>query len=315
MRKQIRKAMICTIAMMLVAVVTLTGVTYAWFSESNAAVVDGVTIDVVTKAGGVLMAKVANPGEYGWSYHVGLDWKGTDFYPASTTPSNLDSNNNLVFYNGELDDANLNIVTTKVLGTTTNATEGAHYFKHDLYFYNPEENPINVKLDVTPGDSAIWQSVRIGLVNHGTYTVTTENGEETVKVTADTNGVNAMIYEFKPNDHHRTGSTDYIKTYGVIAEGTDILMYGQIKDEDGKVTQTGEITQLENETITESDYVEWVNSYYAGNGDRTNPKFVIPEESYFKVTVYIWLEGQDVDCLTEVSGSKFEPTLNFTRVE
>lgn len=320
MKKQLRKAMICTIAMMLVAVVTLTGVTYAWFSESNAAVVDGVTIDVVTKAGGVLMAKVANPGENGWSYHVGLGWTTKDFVPASTTPSNLDSNKNLVFYDGVLDDSNLNMVTTTKLATTTNSTQGAHYFKHDLYFWNPEDKAVPVKLDVTPGDGAIWQSVRIALVNHGTYTVTTETDSdgkvtEKVNVTEDANGVQAMIYEFKPKDHHRTGSTDYINTYGVISEGTNVLMYGEIKDEDGNVTKTGEITKLENDSNAKSQYVELVDSYFAGHGTRTNPNFEIPKNSYFKVTVYIWLEGQDVDCLTEVAGSRFEPKLNFTRTD
>ena len=321
MKKQLRKAMICTVAMMLVAVLTLTGVTYAWFSESETAMVDGVKVSVVTKAGGVLMAKVANPGTNGWTYHVGLGWTGKNFYPASTTPSNLDSNNNLVFYGGELDDSNLNKVTTTQLPiTTTNATEGARYFKQDLYFWNPEEKEVPVKLDVTPGDSAIWQSIRVGLVNHGTYTINTTTDPEgkvteTVSgITADPNGVKAMIYEFYPFSHHRTGSTDYIKTYGIIKEGS--ILMRDVKDIGGNVTEAGEIDKLEKDGAATSEYIELVDSYYEYSGHaKNNPEFKIPANSYYKVTVYIWLEGQDVDCVDEVAGSTFETILHFQRTD
>ena len=320
MKKQIRRAMICTVAMMVAAIVSLTGVTYAWFSESTTAVVDGVKVGVVTKAGGVLMSKVPNPGTNGWSYHVGLGWTGEDFYPASTTPSNLDSNNNLVFYDGVLDDSNLNKVTTTQLPITTNATKGARYFKQDIYFYNPEEKAIPVKLDVTPGNSAIWESIRVGLVNHGTYTInTTTDSEgkvtETVSgITADPNGVAAMIYEFYPFSHHRIGSTDYIDTYGITKEGT--ILMRDIKDNKGEIIEPGEIDKLEKDGTATSEYIEKVDSYYEFTGHtKNNPEFTIPKNSYYKVTVYIWLEGQDVDCVNEVSGSTFETILNFQRTD
>jgi 1,4-dihydroxy-2-naphthoate octaprenyltransferase len=65
MRKQIRKAMICTIAMMLVAIVTLTGVTYAWFSQSDTAVVSGADVTLKSVAGGVKMSLQPNPAGSG----------------------------------------------------------------------------------------------------------------------------------------------------------------------------------------------------------------------------------------------------------
>ena len=65
MKKQLRKAMICTVAMMLVAVLTLTGVTYAWFSENNEAYVNGLNMAVVKSSGGVYISTTpANPSSF-----------------------------------------------------------------------------------------------------------------------------------------------------------------------------------------------------------------------------------------------------------
>jgi hypothetical protein len=48
-----RKAMLSTIAMLVVAVISLTGVTYAWFTAGDYATVSGMTMNVATAAGGV----------------------------------------------------------------------------------------------------------------------------------------------------------------------------------------------------------------------------------------------------------------------
>ena len=46
MKKTLRRAMLSTICMLVVAVMSLTGVTYAWFSQSTTAKVDGMTMEI-----------------------------------------------------------------------------------------------------------------------------------------------------------------------------------------------------------------------------------------------------------------------------
>ncbi|MBR0450322.1 MAG: hypothetical protein IIX30_05865, partial [Clostridia bacterium] len=70
MKKQLRKAMICTVAMMLVAVLTLTGVTYAWFSTSNEATVDGITMQVAAYEGGIYISKDPFPSNFDTSISI-----------------------------------------------------------------------------------------------------------------------------------------------------------------------------------------------------------------------------------------------------
>ena len=40
--------------------------------------------------------------------------------------------------------------------------------------------------------------------------------------------------------------------------------------------------------------------------------FTLSADSYTKITVVIWLEGQDADCLNEISGGSFAVKLGFT---
>jgi hypothetical protein len=46
---------------------------------------------------------------------------------------------------------------------------------------------------------------------------------------------------------------------------------------------------------------------------QTNISFEIPANSYYRITVYLWLEGQDVDCKNAISGSHMNIQLAFTK--
>ena len=47
MKKTLRKAMLSTICMLIVAVMSLTGVTYAWFTMADNATVEGIEMNVI----------------------------------------------------------------------------------------------------------------------------------------------------------------------------------------------------------------------------------------------------------------------------
>lgn len=62
----------------------------------------------------------------------------------------------------------------------------------------------------------------------------------------------------------------------------------------------------------ESD--EYVETFDFASADASEQLFGL-EAGYNKVRVYIWLEGQDVDCVNEVSGGTFTITLNLSKPE
>lgn len=57
MKKTLRSAMLSTICMLVVAVMSLTGVTYAWFTQSETADVTGMTMNVAAANGGFMVSK------------------------------------------------------------------------------------------------------------------------------------------------------------------------------------------------------------------------------------------------------------------
>lgn len=322
MKKQIRRAMLATVAMMLMGIVSLTGVTYAWFSQSDTASVEGMQLGIESKDGGVLMSAVPNPGASGWAYMINLDWAGTNFKPASTAPSNL-KNGSLVFYNGVINEAKTYMVTTSELaaaaelGVGQSAADG-YYVKKTIYFNNVEDNDIKVSLganisgDTTEGKSGLKnvdQAMRVAIVTHGKYEINAETGTNTADATVASDKSAVMIYEPEANKHHR-GGEGYIPTYGVI-KGSDGNELNFMTDKNDPVYPDSEIKKIENGET--SEYVEVIDSYYAAKAGKQAPTFTIPANSYYKVTVYIWLEGQDVDCTNEISGSDLQIAITFKK--
>ena len=303
MKKQIRKAMICTIAMMLMGIVSLTGVTYAWFSQSQTAIVQGMNLGIIAKEGGVLMSATPNPSE--WGYRLDLQMNEKEYNPASTVPANLKSDGTLQFYNGVMDEAAPSKIYTEAIG------QNKYYIQKDIYFYNDslDEN-ITVVLDKEStllGDASngVEMAMRMAIVNHGKYdkgTDTAENAPSAEKHIDDfftTDAANVSIYEFAPKAH-LDGTTSVKDTYGVKAASGGT--YFDTKDVGSGVTGQAWENYLEKTTTVHKD-------------SGTDISFEVEKDSYHRITVYIWLEGQDADCKNAISGSSMNIQLAFKKVD
>ncbi|MBE6533461.1 MAG: hypothetical protein E7678_00600 [Ruminococcaceae bacterium] len=306
MKKQIRKAMICTIAMMLMGIVSLTGVTYAWFSQSDTARVKGMNLSIIAKEGGVLMSAVPNPSE--WGYGLDLQMNETDYNPASTVPANLQEDGTLKFYNGVIDELVPSSIYTEAIG------QNKYYIQKDIYFWNDSlDQDITVVLDkedtlLGNATNGVEMAMRMAIVNHGKYDKgidTKENAPNAEKhiedvFTKDPN--NVKIYEFAPNTH-LDGTTKVKDTYGVkAASGKDNYF-------DTKDVGSGVVT----EDTKWPNYLEKTTTVHKDSG--TDISFVVEKDTYHKITVYIWLEGQDADCKNAISGSSMNIQLAFKKAD
>ena len=327
MKKQIRKAMICTIAMMVAAIVSLTGVTYAWFSQSDTSVVEGIELGIVAVDGGVYVSNAPNPSFWGYRVNLGINKK--NFEPASTTPSTL-TNGKLQFFSGHVDEVNPNLIYTEAIEDAVGVEK--YYIKQDLYIMNDTMSPMNVQLDPTVtnvGTGKVAYGMRIAIVDHGAYTVS-ETGHTADSVKA-TDPAKVYIYEVDAQGH-LVGEPGAVATCGVKAAcGVPET------NAEGKIYPSNECfnKQTEEENIyagQSSSYLERINSYYAGNMfsfsvaaatskqvDNT-PDIADDDDfrtetvnSYHKISVYIWLEGQDVDCTNAISGQNMQIQIGFTK--
>lgn len=278
MKKQIRKAMICTIAMMVAAIVSLTGVTYAWFTQGNQASVDGMSVTLASSNGGVLISETANAVDSEWKFSLTLTSATyTNMKPASTAPGNI-SNGDLKFYEGVFDRGNTTDLTSKEV------TGNTYFIKKDLFLRpinnNDEGKTIQFKPILTTQTGDITnQAIKIAIVNQGSYTYSTAIDAEAKDCkTSDKN--NVAICDFVPDTHHKTG-TSQSGFYGLKAEGTFSTTH----------------TNTSNPNVLEA----YTPKYPDKATGATFPEFTMTTGQCQKVTVYIWFEGQDVDCINEIA--------------
>lgn len=302
MKKQLRKAMICTVAMMLVAVLTLTGVTYAWFSESATATASGIDIAVVESNGGVLMSAIPNPSS--WAYKLDLGVGVKDFRPASTAPENMQTDGTLKFFDGVIDETDNGKIFTSEIATAMAST---YYVKKDIYFYNDSttEDMVVVldPISTSAGTALTSIAMRLAIVDYGDYEKGTDGtvyvpGTSNVKVpTAN----DVKIFEFDA-DTHLAGNTNVEDTYPV--KGASGATSFNVDEHEGFVSDGIDDTN--------SEYLTYVETYHAANPK--NISFTVAKDTCHKITVYIWLEGQDVDCTNDVAGYTMENiAIAFTR--
>ena len=138
--------------------------------------------------------------------------------------------------------------------------------------------------------SPVWDSENVLHFNGG-------NGAETavrigLKITplADMEPVDeeALFYIYEPNcDTHMDGSTGYVATPSI--DGTEALV-----QEDRLIRQTTTVWQ-------EADPVQrGLVNYQMGEFETPTDLFSLDYGQIVKIDLYVWLEGQDVDCSNRI---------------
>lgn len=191
-----------------------------------------------------------------------------------------------MFY-GKLEDDG-SITLTKE--TEAQGTEGK-FVAFDLFIQSTSEEPqqielLNTSKVVVSGDTdaGLKYSARVGFLNKGTDETSTP-----ASALALNNSVSSTIWE--PNDDEHT---DIVINSG-LAESGQVLTYKGAKSIGTKVaidnsTNFGDLTATLVKTKTVETAATWP----------TNTVFTV-SKGITKVRIYIWIEGQDVDCENSAS--------------
>lgn len=224
-----------------------------------------------------------------------------------------------MYYGNIGTNADGNYILTATKETDTNGETGK-YIAFDLFFKVDKESDIwitptsGVKTTDT-NDTGIKNASRIGFVVLGNTTA----GAAVSDIQALNKGTSSSTYIWEPNYniHTPAGIANARDVYGVTttADGT-ILPYSgvisDITDTDnillGEATQTKDATKFKDVTITyqtKSGYTHYIPAFKLSNG-------------ITKVRIYMWVEGQDVDCENNASMVIllliYKLRLNFQRV-
>lgn len=296
--------------------------TYAWFTANKTVSIGTLQVQIEAKNGIQISAD-------------GTNWKSivqkTDLTSASATyaaaknqlPDILEAvstggvvnaDGQLPMYYGNIGtNAAGNYILTATKETDANGTTGK-YIAFDLFFKVDKETdiwitPTSGVKTTDANDTGIKNASRIGFVVLGNTTA----GAALTDIQALNKGVSSNTYIWEPNYniHTPAGIANARDVYGVTttADGAILPYSGVISDiadvDDvllGNATQEKDAAKFKDVTIaykTKANYTHYIPAFKLSNG-------------ITKVRIYMWVEGQDVDCENNASNGNITFDLQIT---
>ncbi|MBQ3215673.1 MAG: hypothetical protein IJB11_06120 [Oscillospiraceae bacterium] len=295
-----KKALLPAISMVLAAIIALSGVTYAWFTTGNTASVTGLDVNIQTANGiqvsldasawrSIITAKDIQDSitRVGGTYSGSANqYPTTEIAPVSSAGNVVDGK--LQMFYGEI--AKDGTLLSKAEAEEERVSAG-NFIAFDLFFKSSSTQMLTLNI----GDSLSFvkgasingsndqagaeKAVRVAFVPLGSAAT-----PEAARALKD--GSTALIWE--PNADSRAA--------GVEADT-------------GKLPYNGFNTEFESKTeaqLLDDGVVSHVTTF-TGTTD-----IVELQAGINKVRVYIWLEGQDVDCVNQISFGDFTANLSFS---
>lgn len=309
--KKTRKGLMPALLGAVCSVVALTSVSYAWFTIGNQANIGQLDVNVQSADG---MQISANASDWKSSLPIAELQKtelGNQFVselkPVSTDGKISSGVHNM--FKG----------TVEADGGISAVAHTSDYVYFDFYVRLDSDKKLSlannsyVIAGATDKDSEL--AVRVSFVNEGV--VTNGKVEDAQKLL---NGTSAVIWEPNVNEHNKTNTNNGMtgpKTYeGVNSAITYVNNKYVPETRTGDDPLTKDLVE-EEYTTTYAHHFSAVDTkkpaYNNTNGKTTESLDLFDLKAGInKVRVYIWLEGQDVDCTNEVSAGSISVGLNFS---
>lgn len=294
--KLVKKALLPAVIAVFCSLVALTSVSYAWFTLGNTASVESIDVNVQAADGIQISADASS-----WKSVLPLaDLQGVEenemptgeIAPVST--GGVVANGKMQMFIGTVQNDG---TTLKTESQVESGSDTANFFAFDIYVKldNAKEFQLdklsNVYAGNKPNNSEI--AARVAFVNLGTAATAAEakalNGDAT----------NVVIWE--PN------AKKHVEAEVGVENGTPVSSYyGVIKENAVGFNMTDGANDSTNLKLVDTEQYE-----YDANGTTAANTLFELGAGYSKIRVYIWLEGQDVDCTNNISGGNFKVDLKF----
>lgn len=325
-KKRKKRKVFLSFLMILFCGVVLSTSTYAWFTANTTVTVEDITVNVATSSGIQISVDAIN-----WKTLItNSDITGASAtyaaavnqLPASTNSINpvstvkaLDSNGFLTFYAGQIEASTAtatlgqNILVAN-LSPQTNGVSG-DYVAFDIFLSTTQSTQVyftsNTKVTASGTSSGIENAARVAFIVEGNASAGTAVAD--IQALKTTSVGNITIWEPNYDAHTATGIANnnsvysgqngvtlpasatsgaaQLTYYGVkapIAAANNVLLASTDSTYFTQVTPTFATTKAGG--IPTTDYQDWITL----------------QAGVTKVRVYMWVEGQDVDCENNASG-------------
>lgn len=300
-----KRTFISAIAMLVVSAIVLTSSTFAWFSMAKRVEVETMELNI-TSPDGVQLSGNANAfttmltladlkGETTarWAAYEG----NQNNFPELLSPSSSDlhCNNSLpAFFSGSINDAGvLNV-------TRVSSDKASGYVAFDLFVKVGQAQQVYWNgTSITCEDNPdVVSAMRVGVVNCGVVQPKAEaNAILAVKPASHLSNVCAM-YQPKHNVH--TDDSGYEDG----AKVPDLYLFAEY---------TNRYPEGNGKNIVTNQYMARATASTAVNDDnKATTAYFDAKEGINRIRVYLWMEGNDVDCENSVAGATIDFNLVFT---
>ena len=302
-----KKALLPAIIMVMVSVIALSSATYAWFTVGNDAQLGKLDVNVVAASGIQLSLDAAS-----WKSSITTDEiKAVAVFPADgvqinpvSTNAKTNANGRLDFYKGEIN-ADGETLTSTLLDAPGEAngqlTPGsADYITFDVYVKvnNAAKLYLNADSKVTSEIADGCIATRVAFVDQG-YVAIDAKPVDAMKLAAS--GAKAVVWEPNATTH----AVEAIQLGTAVEGGASANPYKGLKAPAADVPNEPNGTHSALEAVTTTDSI----------GVKESGLIAELEAGINKITVTIWLEGQDGDCVNTISGGDISTFLKFTKVD
>lgn len=311
MKKTIKKrAFVSAIAMLIVSAIVLTSSTFAWFSMSKEASVESMDLTVSSPEGIQISANAST-----WTANLTID----EIFHADTSTSRYkayENNINLMpadlipvssclhRFNSTTGTANFFKVTLNDsgYGTVTNVNQvagndnEAGLVAFDLFFKLAKDTKVYFGTSefVDNSDSDILTAMRVAFQFLGNTSSTVADDAIALKTTSASTSI---IYEIDSTGR----SADAISA----GNSTGYIATSYVKE-------TNASQKVNSNFVLSNSYVGAPSCTVLKDTDAKTAKSFDLKAGVSKVRIYIWVEGQDIDCRNSVAGAALSAALKFT---
>lgn len=302
--------------------------TYAWFSHNDEIGMSGVDLKVKSSRGMEISADAKSWREALTAYDIlKADYESDNrlnqlpikYQPVSTI-GNLHGAGLIEMFFGTVgmdrnpDSPNFGKKTLTASKIVEGDGETGNFLAFDLYFksssvkklYLGRKSYVNF---IGEEDRGIKNAMRLAFVKEGVLPLDAPTAD--IQALATTNLTDVLIWEPNYNSHTESAVTSTLELYNkvITTNETNPLDYYGVKTE---ITSSIPLASEDPQYVSlvkdnlETTATSWSNS--------TGSNILIAqlEPGITKIRIYAWVEGQDVDCENEASGSSFEFNLHFT---
>lgn len=318
--------------LMFLSIVLLSTSTYAWFTANRTVTINDIDVQVETSGGLQISTDGVN-----WKTSLSNIDISTNAYTGNTNqfPSVLTATSSAL----KVDDTGKMEMYTSTVGTrndgeftlsTTKATDTAgatgSYIAFDVFVKNEssgngddgsvyltEASDVVAKEGST--DLGLKNAARVAFVIGQTSTNLTAPAATYIALNApaSTDGTNVVLWEPNYDVHTATGAASatyyFDQTTAPAENGAAPITYLGVKTAINAIPLRWSLQSADERAnnFTSIDAANYPNATFiktpAGNVDNGTTKLLMRKTGITKVRVYMWIEGQDVDCENNVTGT------------